>query len=407
MANRFSRKSRREKRGIVDDFNSFFGLPYSSNSTSLTTAKTMQLSAVYRSVEVITDGLASMPIGVETLTEGKGWSVNRKHPASHMLNSEPSGLMTRFTLFKTLIAKMLLDGNGIARIRRDKSGDPLSIELVVNTVNFFRKEDNSGMVYRVYDPITEDYEFVDGDDIIHVLNFTYDGMIGVSTLTHAALSTGLAMAAEKQAAGFFKGGANLSGVLKVNGKVTPEKAAALKTAWKAAFETESGDPAGVAVVEAGTEFTPVMVNPKDAQMLESRQFSVVEICRFFGVSPTKAFDTNANSYNSVEAGQLAFLTDTMQALVSKVENELNRKLWRPSQKLVTRARFDTDELIRMDSDSQANYFMKMFQVGGYTTNEIRERIGNPKVKEGDVPYVQVNMQPLGTIKSTVESKTSK
>ena len=402
MANRRRSLFKRESRSIIDDFSSYFGLPYASNSTSLTTEKTMQLSAVYRCVDVVTDGAACMPINVTRFSEKEGWTVDIKHPHHNLLNLSPNPMMTRFTFIKTLVTKVLLDGNGYARIHRDGSGNPIRLELIVTTVTVYKLTDGSGLVYRISKgDASGDYEVIDGEDMIHILNFTYDGCIGVSTLTHAAQTTSLADSAEKQAKGFFTGGANLSGVLKVAGKITPEKAAAMKTAWSSAFETAEGAPAGVAVIEAGTEFQPVTVNPKDAQMLESRQFSVVEICRFFGVDPSKAFDTNGRSYNSVEAGQLAFLTDTMQSLVAKIENEFNRKLWRPSEKSVTKVRFDTDELLRTDSDSQANYMMKMFQIGAYTSNEVRMRIGNTKVEGGDIPYVQVNMQPLKTGASLV------
>ena len=56
-------------------------------------------------------------------------------------------------------------------------------------------------------------------------------------------------------------------------------------------------------------FQPVTVNPSDAQLLETREFNVIDICRFFGVSPVKAFDLSKSSYSTVEATQLAFLTD--------------------------------------------------------------------------------------------------
>nr|DAV01276.1 MAG TPA: portal protein [Caudoviricetes sp.] len=34
--------------------------------------------------------------------------------------------------------------------------------------------------------------------------------------------------------------------------------------------------------------------------METRQFNVIDICRFFGVSPVKAFDLTKSSYNTIE-----------------------------------------------------------------------------------------------------------
>ena len=74
------------------------------------------------------------------------------------------------------------------------------------------------------------------------------------------------------------------------------------------------------------DFQPITVNPADAQLLETRQFNVIDICRFFGVSPVKAFDLSKSSYSTVEATQLAFLTDTLSPLLEKIELEFERKL---------------------------------------------------------------------------------
>ena len=221
-----------------------------------------------------------------------------------MLNLEPNLMMSRFTFMKTLIAKVLLEGNGYAKIYRDRSGNPTSLELINAPVTVIRTTDNA-LIYRITRG-EEKSDVVDGSDMIHILNFSYDGLIGISTLTHAIGATSLADAADKQAKGFFKGGANLSGILSIAGKVDKTKADALKAAWKQAFDTDDGSPGGIAVLEAGMDFKPVTVNPKDAQMLESRQFSVIEICRFFGVSPQKAFDMSAATYNNVNQPNYLF-----------------------------------------------------------------------------------------------------
>jgi HK97 family phage portal protein len=387
-----------EKRSFIDAISAFFGLNYSSTSTTISTTEAMQLSAVYRCVNVIGDAMGSMPLEIVKFTTNKGQTIDRGHKAFNTLNMSPNLEMSRFTLIKTAISKMLLDGNAFIEIIRDKSGNPKELNLITDTVTIFRKK-GGGLLYRISQKSasnSEEFEDrdVDGENMIHLLNYTYDGLVGVSTLVHAAMTTSLAMASEKQAKGFFDGGGNAGGILQTAGKIDKTKADAMKSAWRTAFDTENGTPNGVAVIEAGTTFTPVSINPRDAQMLESRRFNTEEICRFFGVDPSKIGDTSARSYNSVEAGQLAFLTDAIAPIVAKVENEFNRKLFRPSERADTRVRFDTNELIRLDSAAQANSMMKLFQTGAFTTNEIRERIGNQLVDGGDMPFVQVNMQPL-------------
>ena len=59
--------------------------------------------------------------------------------------------------------------------------------------------------------------------MIHIKNFSYDGIEGVSTLRHARNTLGLALDSDAHAAGFFKGGANLAGILKSDTNLTAKQ----------------------------------------------------------------------------------------------------------------------------------------------------------------------------------------
>jgi HK97 family phage portal protein len=233
--------------------------------------------------------------------------------------------------------------------------------------------------------------------MIHVLNFTYDGLLGVSTLTHASNITGLAASADGQAKGYYTNGVNMNGIVSVPGKITPTKAEELKTDWKAsvAYDSTTGVGGGVVVLEGGATFTPIQVNPRDAQMLETRSFNVIDICRFFGVHPSKAFDTTQNALAAAESYQLSYITDTMTPLARKIDNEVNRKLYRPSQRDRTKAILRVRELRSADLDTLGNYYTKMFQVGAYSPNDICRENNLPLHEKGDKRYVQVNLVELG------------
>ena len=318
-----------------------------------------------------------------------------------MLNYEPHPAMSRFTLMKTLVAKVLLEGNGFIEITRDGRGDAVRLTLINDFVKMFQNAD--GTVY--YEVGKEGSAYVVlGEDMIHILNHTYNGLLGISTLSYAASATSLASAAESSAKGFFVSGANMSGILTSEGKMTKEKATALKASWAEAFNVTSGNPGGIAVMESGLEFKPVTVNPKDAQMLETRQFNVIEICRFFGVSPAKVFDSNNLTYSNIESFQLGFITDTISPLDTKIECEFNRKLFRPSERLKTKLNLSIEELLRANLDARANYVSKMFQAGGFTVNEVRRECGKPQFdnENANTPLVQINMSPINILATKVK-----
>ena len=142
------------------------------------------------------------------------------------------------------------------------------------------------------------------------------------------------------------------------------------------------------------KFAPIGVSAKDCQMIESRQFNVVDVCRFFGVSPIKCFDLSKSSYATVEAMQLQHLSDTLTPLVVNYEAELNRKLLLPSEQGRFVIEFDTTALLRTDKSAEATYLQTMFNIGAITINEIRHKNNLPRLEGGDTPFVPVNLQTL-------------
>lgn len=373
------------------------GLPYTTLASPLSIEQSLQLSAVYRCVEVISNDIASQSWEVQKYDMKEGFVTDPFHYASYLLNIEPNPGMTRFSMMKTAVAKLLLEGNAYIIITRDNRGDPKQLNLTSDYVKMFRVPADGSIYYEVG---SEGNTIrVNGEDMIHLINYSYNGLIGVSTLTYAATSLSLADSSEKSAKGFFSSGANMSGILTAEGKMTKEKATALKASWAEAFNVTSGNPGGIAVMESGLEFKPVTVNPKDAQMLETRKYNVVDICRFFGVHPSKVFDDANLTYSNVESFQLNHLSDTISPLDIKIESEFNRKLLRPSERRFTKLNLSLEELLRANLDAKANYTSKMFQCGGFTVNEVRKECGKPQYEHenANIPMVQINMAPVSTM----------
>lgn len=383
----------RKKRKVEERSNPFDYLMYNSTG-SYTESKALLLSTVYRCTEVISDSIAQLPLEPYKIDENGYKTKYVGHPTYSLLNREPNNKMTRFTFIKTMVVSMLLKGNAYAYIERDNKGNAKALHYIpselVTIISPQTISDN--IVYNV----TGMANAIEACNMIHLLNFSYNGIVGISTLAHAKSTLGLAADSEAHAQGFFKGGANLAGILKVQSTLTSKQKNDLKTSWQTAFSPVTGTPNGVAVLEGNMDFQPITVNPSDAQLLETRQFNVVDICRFFGVSPVKAFDLSKSSYSTVEATELAFLTDTLAPLLEKIELEFERKLYKPSEKDSIDVRFNTSTLLRADKQSLANYYNILFQIGVISPNEIRKELDLPSIENGDNTFVQVNVQTLKT-----------
>lgn len=365
----------------------------------------LSLSAVYRCVEVISDSVASLPFEPLRRKDNGFTVVDRGHMTYEMLNLSPNKIQSRYTFMKTLVTHVLLHGSGYAQIVRDSNGNARSINLIDPAkVSIWKSDDGKTIKYKI---LGSD-EYIPSYNMIHILNFSYDGITGISTLTHASLTTDIAMSADKHAKGFFAGGANLSGILQVKSGLEDGQAQEIKDKWQTALSPTTGNPNGVIILEGDDmEFKPVSIKPSDAQMLESRKYSVIDICRFFGVSPVKAFDLSSSAYNNIEQSNLSFLTDTLTPILEKIENEFNRKIFRPSETKYMESKFDVSSLMRTDLKTQAEYYSKMFNIGVFTSNEIRGKMNLEPVEGGDKAFIQGALLPIDydfTAKSNTDNK---
>ena len=170
-----------ETRGLFCD-----SLMYNMNG-GYTTNKAMLLSTVYRCVDVISDAVAQLPLEPYYINDSGYKEKFIKHPTYYLLNKEPNQKMSRFTFIKTLIVSTLLKGNGYAYIERDTKGDAMALHYIQpDYVTITEQKD--GIRYNVVGI----KGLVEPCNMIHILNFSYNGITGISTLEHAKQTLGLA-----------------------------------------------------------------------------------------------------------------------------------------------------------------------------------------------------------------------
>ena len=365
---------------------SVFGLALNYNGWSTyKTSQSLALSAVYRCVEVITNGVASLPVKLYR-TDERGFKYEMNNNLSFILSKKPTGKINAFTFYKLIVKDILLQGNAYALILREK-GEIVGLQYVqAGLVSPIDKID------RIEYLVTGIKGVVRQEDILHFMNYTDNGVFGISVLTHARRTLGIADYGENASENFYKSGGCTTGFLKFDGPSSGKQREEILSAWNQATGGVRNQPNGIPVLPANVNYTQLSVNPADAQLLESREFSVVEICRFFGVSPTKCFDLTHASYNNSEMAELAFLNDTLRPLLTKIEMEMETKLFKPEDKYDIK--FDVSELLRTDKKSQAEYFTKLFNLGVLSPNDIRKELDMEEIEGGDIHCAQVNLTSI-------------
>lgn len=335
----------------------------------------MNVSAVYRAVEIISDSIAMLPIKVKT-KEGQHHNVMEGHPVELAIYDK-YGTISKFTLMKLLIQSVMLRGNGYALIERAEDG-------TVKAIKYIPSEN----VLINYNPLKPEQLFyqisgikgrIEPVNMIHLVKNTYDGVNGISVLQFGARAIDLANNTENSANGFFENGCNLAGILTVQGQLTDKQKEDIRTSWGRAY---SNGGSGLAVLQGNMSYQQVQMNSKDSQLLESRQFNVQDIARFFGISPTLLGDLSHSSYNTIEATQQQFLLHTLQPYIVMVEEEFNRKLLKPSEADLF---IDLDEtaLLKSDKNALASYYGSLIDRGILCINEVRKELGYAPIDGGD------------------------
>ena len=256
----------------------YFGTSGSGKAVNAQTA--IQLSTVYACVRVISETVASLPLGVYEAKE----DGNRKateHPLYRLIHDEPNSEMTSFVLREVMLAHLLLWGNSYCQIIRTGRNKITGLyPLLPDKMTVDR--DKNGILTYTYMTNTGQTVVLSPEDVLHIPGLGFDGVMGYSPIALEKNAIGLGIASEEYGSKFFSNGARPSGILTHPNTVKNPKA--LRESWNAAYGGSS-NANRVAILEEGMKFEPMAVPNNEAQFLETRKFQVDEICRIFRVPP--------------------------------------------------------------------------------------------------------------------------
>lgn len=212
-------------------------------------------------------------------------------------------------------------------------------------------------------------------EVFHVPFMSPDGIVGVSALQAFRESLGTAIAAEDTAGSLFANGTRISGVLQSKKSLTETSATRLKTRWRE-VATGSGNAGDIAVLDNDTEFKPTSLPPQDAELLQSRQWSVAEISRIVGVMPHMIGDTErSTSWGSgIESQFIGWVQTIVYPELVNIEQIATGDLlpggWDSGSWY---AEYALEGLLRGDSAARAQFYASAIQWGWMHRNEVRVR----------------------------------
>ena len=370
-----------------------------STGVAVSSYTSLGVSTAWACVKRLSEDDGKLPRRVMRRLPNGGVRPDYKHPLNKLLRA-PNPWQTASQFWSYSTAWYALRGNAyIAIIRDEESGDPVMLVPIAPDRCQIKIAPKNGLLYyNISHPLFGDGRdvLISRDNVIHIRNsISFDGYTGISPIAAGQDVFGLGIAAQQHGAVVFRQGTNMAGVLKHPGKLNAEGRQFLR---QELMDAHSGvqNMQKPMVLDEGMTFEPTSMTNEDAQLLQTRQFSVLEICRMFGVPPHKVQDFSRAHFANMEQGNLQYASDALQPIGTQYEEECQRTLFFENEQDDYYIEVDYDTLLRADRKTRYETDEIGIRSGRLTQNEARISDGRePNVPNGDDFQKPLNIGTTG------------
>ena len=350
----------------------------------------LQISTVWNCVERRANIIASLPLFVYEQDARGQKDLARGSRIWHVLHDEPNSRMTPFEFWRAIMMNHDLRGNGYARIDRDPStGEVLALwPMPADQVKHVVLGDGSSIYeYR----FGTDVAVLADSSVLHFKNLG-NGRTGLPKLDYMSATVNEAGNAQAEANRNFANGGKPTGVLMIDRVLKQEQRDAIRRNMR---EMAEGGMDRLFVLEADMKYEPLSLTPEQQQLLESRRYSIEEICRWFDVPPVLAHHANVTTWGSgIEQIIDGWHKLSVRPLLVNLEQRLQLSVLTPVQKLRMKIEFSHDALLRGNIKDRYGVYTQGIQGGVLTINEARQLENMPPMPGGDRLMMQAQMIPI-------------
>lgn len=351
----------------------------------------LQLSTVWACVRLIAETISTLPLQVYEKTSD-GRQVAPNHPIYSLIHSQPNIDSTSSVFWEAMITEMLMGGNGMAEMKT--IGGRLVALYFLDPCRLTIDKYQGKRRYRYRNDDGTQREIAESK-IFRVPGFTLNGDWGVSSILYGATVFGSALAAGNAANNTFEKGMMPTVAFSVPGKLNPKDRDDFRDMVRRI--TGAMNAGESPVLEQGMTAAALGIKPEEAQLLESRRFSVEDICRWFRVPPSMVGHGTAvsNWGTGIEQQMIGFLTFVLRPWLIRIEQYINLKLIPLADRGKFYAEFNVEGLLRADSETRSRINASDVNNGLATRDEVRMRENRqPMGGNAEVLTVQVAMTPL-------------
>jgi HK97 family phage portal protein len=367
----------------------------------------MNYSVCWAATRLLAGTTGWLPFNLYKRLPSGGANVATDHPVHRLIHDQPNTEMGAMMFRSRGVNHQVNWGNCYAEIRRTKGGMPYDLFPIhpSRIPNSNIKRENGRLVYYVRSPDGGNPEPVAQENMFHVPSIiSDDGVIGKGVVTAAREAIGRAMGTQTRGSAALKNGG--APPMAIKGGKFKDKAE--REEYRRQLDEIHGRPENAGkllLLPPDSEVQMLGFNLHDSQFIESQQFDVEDLCRWYGVPPHLVQNLLRATFNNIEELGISFVKYSLIQWLKLWEQEVWRKLLTPAEQQTHYAKFVVDALERGNMQSRTEANVKKFFNGHWTLNQWAEQedenpvtettvIDGQTVNLGDVRFVQQAMIPL-------------
>lgn len=378
----------------------------SSSGVTVGRLSAERMITVAACVTLIASDIAGLPLRVIRRRDDGGYDEADGHPLHDLLKYRPNEDMTSATWRETSMLHLLETGRRLTIYDRTAAGAAKSL-VPVRPEDFQPVRDRGSLKFK----ITGMPDLLDSKRALYIPAYSWDGIHGVSPVTHFAReSIGGLLSMEQFVNVFFRNGMAPTGVIQMpenmylsslDQKGGDGAKQAFLDALKARFGNQGPDARSPFVLQGGMEFKPYEARLVDAQFLELLDAKKLDVCGMFKVPPHKVGNHKAStSYNNTEQENLGYILHGLLPWITKDEHAMEAKLLTAQERNGGyRIKYNVTALLRGDMAARSAFYNALFNTGAFSPDDIRALEDmNPIPKgAGKKYFVPLNMVDLANI----------
>lgn len=349
--------------------------------------------AVWACRKVISEDIGSIPLFIYKRS-GKSKEKYPDHKLYYLLHSSPNDEMPAMNFRETLQNHVLGFGNAYAEIIRNLRGEVVALwPLNPNQMQVTRPEND--LVYEYTIPGEGKPRKFPKEDIFHLAGLGFNGLVGYSPIKYWAETIGLGIAEQRFQANNYKKGGRLQLWFTHPAPKGPteEGRKAFVQKLREEFGGNSGNAIGVGW--EGVKPEKISMTMEDAQIIEAKKLTWLQICAIHRVPPHKVMNLFHATFSNIENQDIDYVKSTIRPWATRWEQVIDMRLLNGSG--IFFAKHELEGMMRGDFVSQQNGFAIGRQWGWFSANDVRELMDLNPIEGGDTYLSPMNMVPADQI----------